>query len=121
MNRTIGYLIPFLVIIIFAVLLNSGSILKKPLGQDDDVVRQLGIIKQAVLAEKWEEATIKTNELERIWQRITFRAQFSVEKDGILGFEKSLYRLKSFIDAKNVAGALAEIGEAEFHFKDLAQ
>ena len=99
----------------------SGDFLKKPLGKDDDIPESIDELLQIVQLEKWDEAGIKTKELNTRWKRIVDRVQFSSERDEINFFSMSLARLEGAILVEDKVNAVMELKEAYEHWNQLGQ
>lgn len=121
MKKFLVKAIPIATIALFILVMLSGSILKRPLGKDDDIPGTIQLIMQDVESEKWEEAYKRTGELSEIWHKIVRRIQFSSERDEINGFSMDLACLKGAILAKDKPGAFMELSEAYEHWEELGK
>lgn len=119
MRRFLITIIPLITLALFVFIMLSGNILKRPLGEDDDIVGSLDDIIEAVNSDAWNEAGGKLQSLERAWNRVVNRVQFGSERDEINKLTTCLARLKGAIMAKDRAGALMELYEAYNHWIEL--
>lgn len=121
MRKFMVIAIPVVSLFIFIAIMLSGTFLKKPLGDDDNIPEAINELIQTVQEEKWTDAGIKAKELSNIWKRIVNRVQFSSERDEINFFSMSLARLEGAILAKDKASAILELKEAYEHWDQLAK
>lgn len=119
MRRFMVIAIPIVTLIVFILIMLSGSILKSPLGQNDDVPKVISEITKEIKNERWEEVSKKTEELDELWRKIVNRVQFSSERDEINYFSMNIARLRGAIMAKDKGNALVEINEAYEHWDEL--
>lgn len=113
--------IPVFIIAISMLIMLSGSFLKKPSGEWDNVVKHMDKITEAVTADNWTEAGKNTGDLEKAWKVIVNRVQFSSERDEIKSLSVSIARLKAAIIAEDKTSALMELNEAGQHWYDLGK
>lgn len=121
MRRFLVIVIPIFSILLFIGIMLSGSFLKKPLGDDDNIPEAIDELIRTIQSENWAEAGIKAKELDDIWKRIVNRVQFSSERDEINFFSMSLARLEGAILAEDKLSALMELKEAYEHWEQLAK
>jgi len=114
-------MIPILTIVIFVMIMNGGLYMKKSRSELDNVLKHIETAKQKTKEGKWEEASLHTEKIEKAWKKVMPRIQFSVERDQINNFEVAIARLKGFLEAEDKAGSLAELSEAEEHWRDLGR
>lgn len=119
MRRFLIIVIPIITMIIFVFIMLSGTILKKPFGKFDDVPGSIDDIIAAVNDEDWDDAANKLNGLEKAWDKVIFRVQFSSERDEINKLSTCIARLKGAVTAQDKAGALMELYEAHNHWVEL--
>lgn len=112
---------PIFIIGISMLIMLSGTFLKKPSGDWDDVVRHMDRITAAVTADNWTLAQQDTDDLEKAWKSIVSRVQFSSERDEIKALGVSIARLKAAITAEDKTSALMELSEAGQHWDDLGK
>lgn len=111
--------IPIATLILFILIMQSGFILKGPLGQNDDIPGAIKELMEYVRNDEWETVGHKTEELEKMWQGIVKRVQFSAERDEINFFSTSIARLRGAVLAKDKSNALMELNEAYNHWSEL--
>lgn len=119
MRKFIYYLVPILTIIVFVLFMHSNTYLKKPTGQGDDVAHFFQAVKKDIEQSDWTKAYKDSEHLETAWQKIITRIQFNVDRDDVQKLDSNLARLKGYIEAKDKAGAMAELSEAVRHWHDL--
>jgi Domain of unknown function (DUF4363) len=119
MIKLIHYLIPTIVLAFFIALMNAGPYLKEPRGEYDNVPKYFQMVEADVKTEQWDAAKNDLDALIKAWKFVIRRVQFDVERDEINGLSSNLARLDGSIDAKDKAGALAELAEAKGHWDEL--
>jgi len=122
LRKLLFYLIPILSLAMFFAIMNGGIILKNSIGErDHHFIKYHNDIINSVKDEQWEQAISDSEKLKAAWKKKIPWIQFSVERDQINGIDVSLARLKGYLEAKDKAGALAELYEAKRHWDDLGR
>jgi hypothetical protein len=121
MRKFLVIALPIASILLFILIMISGSWLKNSLGQGKNIPDIINNIGEDILEERWGETEKGIQQLEKGWDKIVRRIQFSAERDEINSFDSSLARLKGAVLAKNKAGSLIELHEALDHFKGLGR
>lgn len=119
MRKFLVITIPIVTLAFFILIMLSSSILKGPLGKDDNIPESIELIVQDIDSEDWEEANNKTENLSITWEKIVKRVQFSSERDEINSFSTNIARLRGAIMAKDKSSSFAELNEAYDHWKEL--
>ncbi|MDD2556343.1 MAG: DUF4363 family protein [Syntrophaceticus sp.] len=119
MKKLIYYLLPVAILALFIGIMLSGSYLKQPRGEDDNVPAQLVLVKEVVQKGDWKSAQQELGTLKKSWEKVVPRIQFSMERNEIYLLSVSLTRAGAAITAKDKAGALMELEEAEHHWHSL--
>lgn len=119
MRRFLIRIIPLITLALFTFIMLSGNILKRPLGEDDDIVGSIDDIIEAVNKDAWYEANDMLQGLERAWKKVVSRVQFGSERDEINRLTTCIARLQGAISAKDRSGALMELYEAHNHWVEL--
>lgn len=112
---------PFILLACFIAVMTTGSLLKKPLAKDDDVMLFIDNVKSDVKEEKWELAKDELEKLEKAWKKVVIRIQFSSERDEIKQLQRIIERTRGYVDAKDKGGALSDLAEAEFIWTELGK
>ena len=113
--------IPIILLAICVLTMLSGSFLKKPRGDWDDVIKHINTTTEAIMSDNWILAEENTNKLDTAWTAVTKRIQISCERDEIHAVGVSIARLKAAVIAKDKNSALLELSEAEEHWDDLGK
>jgi hypothetical protein len=113
--------IPIVTLVFFVLIMLSGDILKQPLVGDDNIPQSIETIIQDVNHENWTAANQNTENLNRVWNKIVTRVQFSSERDEINAFSMNIARLRGAIQAKDKSSGLIELNEAYEHWKELGK
>ncbi|MFL0168729.1 MULTISPECIES: DUF4363 family protein [Clostridium] len=121
MRKFLIVTIPIVSIVIFVLIMLSGSILKKPLTKDDNIPESIQLIIQDVESEDWEGASEKTDHLSNAWKKVVKRVQFSSERDEINSFDASIAHLRGAIMAKDKSGSFISLNEAYEHWDGLGR
>ncbi|WP_217585805.1 DUF4363 family protein [Lentibacillus saliphilus] len=94
MKKFMLYVVPSAMLFLFVVVMNSGSMLKKPYGQDDRVYEAVKQLETHVKEERWEHAEKDIQYIERAWKKVVNRIQFSVEKDNMEEISQTISHMK---------------------------
>lgn len=121
MRKFIYYLIPVIVLGLFAFIMSSGEYLKKARGVEDDFVKCLEMVRSNINSAQWDVASINADKLENAWRNVCRRIQFSAERDEMNQMNVNLSRLKGAISARNRANALMELNEAGMHWESIGK
>jgi len=121
MRKFLVISIPIVTLICFVLIMLSGSILKKPLGKDDNIPESIQLIIKDVESENWKDANDKTENLSKVWTKVVKRIQFSSERDEINSFDASIARLRGAIMAKDKSASFIELNEAYEHWDGLGK
>ncbi|MTI84702.1 MAG: DUF4363 family protein [Firmicutes bacterium] len=121
MRKIIFYLIPILTLIVFYVGLTSGSYLKKPTSELDDVAKHMRILKMNIEGGNWDAAATNLKKMKSAWGEVKSRIQFNVDKRKITEIDVKIARLQGLIEAKDKAGALTELSEAAMYWDSLGE
>ena len=121
MRRFLIIVIPIITLLLFIFIMLSGNILKRTLGEDDDIPGAIDDIITAVNDGTWNKAEDMLRSLEGAWDKVVVRVQFGSERDEINMVSTSIARLKGAIKAEDRAGALMELYEVYNHWDQLGK
>ena len=121
MKKIISLSIPIAIIVLFNLIMISGTYLKQPFGEKDDVLAILEDIKKDINDEDWDSANAGAFRLETAWNIITGRVQFSTERDELVEGKTSIESMKGYIEANDKAGSFAEIYEIAEHWSEIGE
>lgn len=113
--------IPIAALILFVIIMQSGNILKKPIGKNDNIPQSINDMIEVVSNDSWEEADNALKSLVEAWDKVLTRVQFSSERDEINKFNTCLARLQGAVKAEDKSNALMELYEAYNHWEDLGK
>ena len=113
--------LPIVILILFVMVMLSGDLLKQPFGTDDNLPRSIETVIQDVNQGNWEAANQNTDNLNKVWDKVVSRIQYSSERDEINAITMNIARLRGGIQAKNKPIALTELSEAYEHWKQLGK
>ncbi|MGI6685736.1 MAG: DUF4363 family protein [Bacillota bacterium] len=97
----------------------STNYLKKPFSQDDHILLYVSNINKIVDQGDWAKAQEELTHLEKAWQKVQKRIQFTGEEDDIKKISESLYKLKYMLEIKDLSGAKEELATIEFGWHDI--
>lgn len=106
---------------IFILIMNSGGLLKKPFGDQDDVETLLQNINEDIVNSDWEKGLEDIDKLKSAWDKVSKRVQFSVERDDLMGVELSIARLNGSIRGENKDQSLIGYEELKFYWNNLEE
>lgn len=121
MKKLFSIVMPVIILILSLLIMLSGSFLKKPRGDYDNVIKNIDTTTKAVLSEDWKLANQNTQKLDSSWKIVVKRIQFSSERTEINNISLSIARLKASIIAKDKSSALIELNSAKEHWEDLGK
>lgn len=113
--------IPIATLVLFILIMLSGDILKQPLVGGDNVPQSIETVVYAISHENWEAADEATENLNRVWDKVVTRVQFSAERNEIDDLTINIARLRGSIQAKDKASGLMELSEAYEHWENLGK
>src|SRR5665648_49028 len=117
MRKFMVIALPIVTLVLFVMVMLSSNILKQPLGNDDNIPQSIETVVQDINHENWEAANQNTENLNRVWDKVVTRVQFSAERNELDDLTMNIARLKGAIQAKDKAGGLTELSEAYEHWK----
>ncbi|MGI6422195.1 MAG: DUF4363 family protein [Syntrophomonadaceae bacterium] len=113
MKKWAYYLIVSLVLIAFALLMNSGNYWARPMS------KPFSDLEHSLQREDWEQAEKNCRYLMLSWRQVVPRIQYSVEKDEINAINLNLARIKAYIALREGDEAYVELIEAMEHWENL--
>jgi hypothetical protein len=114
-------IIPAIVLLLFAAIMNSGEFLKKPFGSNDDVERCIQAVKSDVKSEKWQQASVDLKKLKTAWKIVEKRVQFSVERDEMILIDTNISRIEGAISVHDKSSSIIELEELLGHWNELEE
>lgn len=99
--RMLYYGLPTLFLVGCVLALNSGPMLKRPLGSEDDVQAQLQQVAELALSGRWEEAGKAGEGLAQSWERVKRRVRFTSTTDEVEIFDLLLAELQAGVDGQD--------------------
>lgn len=122
MRKIINISIPIVTLLVFALIMLSGSYFKKAvIGTEEDFLAYIDTIKSNIENSQWDEAMDNTYVLDDTWQKVIKKIQFSEERDQMNKIDVSIARLKGAIYANDKTNALVELYEAKMHWKNVGK
>jgi len=121
MRKFLVISIPIVTLVFFVMVMLSGDVLKQSLWGNDNIPHSIDTIIQDVNHENWEAANKNTDNLNKVWDNVVTRIQFSSERDEINAFSMNIARLRGAIQAKDKSIGLTELNEAYEHWKELGK
>jgi hypothetical protein len=112
---------PIAIIAISMAIALSGTFLKKPRGEWDNVPKHMETTTKAIMSDDWTLAEQNETKLETAWKTVIKRIQFSGERDEMHDLTVSIFRLRASITSKDKSSALMELSEAKEHWDGLCK
>jgi hypothetical protein len=100
------YILPLL---LFTFLLNTGPLLKRPMGRNDHLAESLHVVQLAVGAERWDDAGMAWQQAHVAMESISRRIEIATERDELQDFYEELARLRGSIEAHERGPALTHL------------
>jgi len=121
LNGFIRKVIPIISLALFIAIMTTGTVFKKPMSENDDVLTLIEKVEEKILNQNWDTALDHVSETKKAWKKVSKRIQFSAERDEINTLGKTLDRTEGFIKAKDKGGAMAELAEARSIWQELGK
>lgn len=119
MKKFLSFIPGILILALFVTIMLSGNYLKKPRDPSEDVVSFVNIAIDHINNNNWQEAEKDIGNLEKAWDKVLPRIQFSVEKDEILNINTLISRLNGSLMSKHKPSALMSLYEVLENWKEL--
>lgn len=114
-------IIPVTVLLCFAVGLNSGTYLKRPMGGHDDIPRALHGLEQVILHERWEHAGPALQAVSTAMTIVRPRIELATERSELQRFEETLGLLSGSLSATDKASALQHVALLKQIYSELGR
>ncbi|TGE30997.1 DUF4363 family protein [Desulfosporosinus sp. Sb-LF] len=121
MRKFLVIAIPIVTLVFFVLVMLSGNVFKQSLGGDDNIPQSIETLMKDANQENWDAANQNADHLNRVWNKIVNRVQFSSERDEINAFTINIARVRGAIQAKDKSVVLTELSEAYEHWKELGK
>lgn len=121
MKKLFSYIVPIIALLFFIAIMLSGNFLKKPKNPSEDVLSFTEIILKNAKDENWSEAEKNVYNLEKAWNKVLPRIQFSVERDEIYNIGLNIARLKGEILSEDKSAILTELYELKENWIELSR
>ncbi|HLN64043.1 MAG TPA: DUF4363 family protein [Symbiobacteriaceae bacterium] len=112
------YIIP---LVAFAFYMNSGTLLKRPMGSNDDLEGQLHQIEQATLAGDWVQAGAAWEQAHTAFDKVERRIEVIAERDELQHFYTELHRLRGAIQAEERVTVLSQVAMLKSLFDEFGK
>ncbi|WP_179107225.1 DUF4363 family protein [Sediminibacillus massiliensis] len=93
----------------FVAIMISGSYLKEPFGQDDQLYKRMTQLETHITKQDWDRAEADLIYLEKAWDKVSKRVQFSVEKGNMAEISGILARIEGGIVSRDISSTREEI------------
>jgi uncharacterized protein DUF4363 len=121
MNKTLGFIIPIVTLGFFLLIMLSGDYLKQPRNPSEDVIGYINLTMEDVKSDNWANAIDNIDKIEKSWNKIVPRIQFSVERDEIYNININIARLKGAAIVEDKSSALMELNAAIENWNELTR
>lgn len=120
--RKMGIIIGSIIMItIFIIVMGSGFVLKNSFSSDDDVIRQVNLVQEAVMVNNWKQARIELEGGFIAWEKVKNRIQFSVERVFIEDIDIELATLAGALKAENKDISIISTEKIKILWKELGK
>lgn len=109
MRRFLVRLIPIAALSLFVLIMLSGTYMKKPRSESENIDKFINNTISYVKSEEWNKASKEADKLELAWNKVLKRVQFSSELDQINYLSESISKAKGGIDAKDRGISLSNL------------
>ena len=96
--RTIYFGLPILILAVSVLGMNSGTILKRPMGNDDRVEASIQSVMDLAAAGRWSEASTAMEQAHSSWRKVKGRIHFTSATDEIELFDLELAGLQGAVE-----------------------
>lgn len=101
--------IPVAILSVSIVMMLSGQWLKHSIGKEDDVIKGMTMLEQAVKEEDWDAAANHVEVIDSAWRQVVKRIQFSVERERIREVDAAIVRLKAAVSVQDEKKVIEEV------------
>jgi hypothetical protein len=112
-------IIPTLALLLFIIIMNSGVFLKRSFNSKDNVLEYIERIKFDVKDDKWIEAQDDFHNLQKAWDLVEKRVQFSVERNEMNLIDFNLARMGGAFSVHDKSFIIIELNELMEHWREL--
>lgn len=112
MRKFIIYLIPLLTISFFIMVMHSDKFLKYPINNEESIPDIIKKIENNINKDEWINAENNLKNLDRTWEKVSYRIQFAAEIDEINQLGINISRIRGAIKEENSFDAMIELSEA---------
>lgn len=120
-SKSAGVVIPTLVMLLFALLLNTGDLLKRPLGTHDDIPGGMERLEAALEAADWSGAEGARAELGAAMDRVRPRIELAAELSELNRFYEVLALLRGAIRARDRSASHQHLALLRLIYEDLGR
>jgi uncharacterized protein DUF4363 len=121
MNKTLSFIIPIVTLAFFLLIMLSGSYLKQPRNPSEDIIGYINLTIEDIKSNNWDNAIDNIEKIEKAWNKIVPRIQFSVELNEIRNININIARLKGAAVVRDKTSALMELNAALENWNELSK
>lgn len=121
LRRWLTVIIPATVLLLFAVGLNTGTYLKRPMGGRDDIPGALHRLEQVILLERWSESGTALKAVSTAMTIVRPRIELATERSELQRFEETLGLLSGSLSATDKASALQHVALLKQIYSELGR
>lgn len=121
MNKILGFIIPIVILGFFLLIMLSGDYLKQPRNPSEDVIGYINLTMEDVKNDNWNNVTDDIEKIEKAWNKIVPRIQFSVERNEIYNININIARLKGAAVVQDKSSTLMELNAAIENWNELTR
>lgn len=121
MRKFITAAIPIVALILFVLIMQSGSLIKKSLGKEDPIIKHIETIVAEVNNDDWDNVSFTIDELEHSWKKLLYKIQLSCERDEINNINTCIARMRGAAITEDKVNLLIEANEAKSHWDRIGE
>lgn len=121
MRKWASVLLPALVLLLFALALNTGSLLKRPFGRHDDISGSVDRLDAAVRSGDWASANEALSAVSRAMTAVRPRIELAAERSELDRFNETLALLRGSLTARDLSASLQHIALLHLLYEDLGR
>ncbi|MGE5675624.1 MAG: DUF4363 family protein [Mycobacterium leprae] len=118
--RLLYFGVPVVVLALTVVIMNTGPVLKRPMGQNDDVEAKLSAVAELAVTGQWQDATATMEELNAAWHKVRERVRFHSEDREIEALDLEMAQLQGAVEGHSQADVRIATRRLQALWDDLA-
>ena len=121
MRKFLTIFIPIIFLAICIMAMLSGPLLKNPWTEDENIISFIDNIERFSEENQWEQSEKEVEKVEKAWESILKRVQYTSEVDEIDDIYNNIARMKGGIRAKDLGITLGATEEIKTNWENLGK